>query len=365
MKDIFRKELEALRPYSPGKPIADVKRELGLSEVIKLASNESPTPPLQAAVEAIASASLGINRYPDGACLDLKSALSRHLEVEESTIIVGNGSNELIRLLAQAVLNSGDEVVMASPSFVVYPTVSLMMNAHPVEVSLTGHRHDLAAMRSAITEKTKMVFICNPNNPTGTIVSRSEVEEFLNGTPDHVMVVFDEAYFEYVDDPDFASGLKYFSPSGGVVVLRTFSKIFGLAGLRIGYGVAPKEVVTYLDKIREPFNVNSLAQVGALASLREKEEVATRKTDNLAGLKFLSKALSEMGFEAVPSSANFLLVDVKEDSKEVFGRLLKKGVIVRSGEIFGEAYTNFIRVTVGSPEENKKFILALKEVTGR
>lgn len=365
MKDIFRKELEILKPYSPGKPIGDVKRELGLTEVIKLASNESPALPFKSALAAMSRALTEVNRYPDSACLDLKKALSSHLGVEERLIMIGSGSNELIRLLAQAVLDPGDEVIMASPSFVVYPTVTIMMNARPIEVPLKDHVHDLKTMASKVTDRTKIVFICNPNNPTGTIACGREIEAFLNEIDPNVMVVFDEAYFEYVDNADFVSGLNHFDRQGRVVILRTFSKIFGLAGLRIGYGVAPEKVVEYIDKIREPFNVNSIAQVGALASLGETEEIERRRRDNLNGLTFLKSAFDEMGLYHVPSFANFILVDVGRDSKQVFASLLKKGVIVRTGDIFGAAYANFLRVTVGSKKENEIFISALQETLGQ
>ncbi len=362
MNNFFRSELNGLRPYSPGKPISDVKRELGLEEVIKLASNESPYPPFSEAMEAVSRTQNEVNRYPDGGCVELKSKLVKFLGFPESNLMIGNGSNELLRLLAQICLNPGDEVVMACPSFVVYPTVTRMMGGVCREIPLINHRHDLKNMLSAVNEGTKIVFICNPNNPTGTIVSKEEIDVFMSEIPENVMVVFDEAYFEYVDDESYPNGLDYFDEKRPIVILRTFSKIYGLTGLRIGYGIAPKTIVSAVNKIREPFNVNHLAQVAAIASLDCVDKVAERKKLTLKQKRFLYEEFDKMGLSCLKSEANFILVDLKVDSKKVFNQLLQKGVIVRTGDIFGPGYENFIRVTIGMPEENKKFIRALREV---
>jgi len=362
MENLFRSELDGLRPYSPGKPISDVKRELGLKKVIKLASNESPYPPFSEAIEAIWSARNEVYRYPDGGCVELKNKLAKFLNVSETNLMIGNGSNELLRLLAQVCLNPGDEAIMANPSFIVYPTVTKIMNGVCREIPLKNHRHDLVKMLDAVNDKTKIIFICNPNNPTGTIATKPEVDDFLRKVPDGVMVVFDEAYFEYVDNKDYPNGLDYFSEEKQIVILRTFSKIYGLAGCRIGYGIASQPIVSAVNKIREPFNVNHLAQVAAMASLGCENQVKERKKLNIEQKFYLYKTFDEMGLDYVKSEANFILVDVKQNSRKVFDQLLRKGIIVRTGDIFGPDYENYIRVTIGTPEENKKFIKALREV---
>lgn len=359
----FREELGNLAAYEPGKPISEVKEELNLEEVIKLASNESPYRPFEVAQKAIAEAMGELNRYPDGACTALKRRLASFLGFPVENIAIGNGSNELIRIIAMALVNRGDEAVMATPSFVIYPTVTKLMGGKCREVNLRDFRHDLPAMLKEVNDRTRIVFVCNPNNPTGTIVYRDELSAFLDALSSRVLPVLDEAYFEFVEDPKFPDGLDYFREGRNVVVLRTFSKIYGLAGCRIGYAVASKEVVNAINKVRDPFNVNLLAQAAALASLDEQGEVERRKKLNLEGKKYLYGELDRLGAPWVPSESNFIFVDVKENSRDVFNRLLKEGVIVRSGDIFG--YDTFIRVTVGAPKENTKFISALEKVLGK
>jgi histidinol-phosphate aminotransferase len=354
--------LKELIPYSPGKPIDEVKRELGLEKVIKLASNESPLPPFPETLEAVEQALAELNRYPDGSCYLLKNQLSDHLDIPEKNLAVGNGSNELIRLIAQAILVPGDEVIAAAPSFVVYPTVTKMMNGKIIEVPLDQHRHDLPAMSAKISDQTKIIFICNPNNPTGTIVYKDEVDEFLKSVSDDIMVVFDEAYFEYVEDGRFPDGIDYFRQDRNVAVLRTFSKIYSLAGCRIGYGIVPEYLIDVLDRIREPFNVNALSQAAALASLGDRKEVAARVKSNAENKKYLYAGFERLGLSYVPSEANFILVDVKMDSKECFQKLLADGVIVRTGDIFGPGYGTFCRITIGTREENETLIEALEKV---
>lgn len=362
LKDITRPELKELIPYSPGKPIDEVKRELGLEEVIKLASNESPLPPFREAIEAVKQALDELNRYPDGSGYLLKNKLSSILDVPFSNLAIGNGSNELIRLIAQTILDPGDEVIAATPSFVVYPTVAKLMKATLREVPLSEHRHDLPSMLSKMTDKTKLIFICNPNNPTGTIVYKDEVDEFLQGVPDDLLVVFDEAYFEYIEDGRFPNGIDYFRQDKNVAVLRTFSKVYSLAGCRVGYGVMPEYLVSALDRIREPFNVNSPAQAAALACLDDQGEVLERIKLNQQNKQYLYTEFKRLDLPYIPSEANFILVDLKQDSKEVFKRLLAEGVIVRTGDIFGPGYRTFCRITIGNRQENEKLIQALEKV---
>lgn len=360
MKRICRREIDNLKPYQPGKPISEVKRQLELEDVIKLASNECPYPPFPEAVEAVKKFLPQLNRYPDTNCTLLKERLSHYLKVSPSQLVLGNGSNELVRLIANVVLNPKEEVVMATPSFIVYPTVVKIMGALPREIPLKDFRHDLIAMLKAVGKKTKAVFICNPNNPTGSIVTREEVEKFLEQISDDVVVVFDEAYYDYVENSDYVSGLEYFGAGKTIVVLRTFSKIYGLAGCRIGYGIAPKFLVSAINKVREPFNVNAVAQVAAASSLEGQEELKRRKKLNSENRRYLYGEFSRLGLKYVPTEANFILVDVGTSSREVMERLLREGVIVRSGDVFG--YPTSLRVTIGSGEENKRFIQTLEKV---
>lgn len=360
---VFREELNNLAAYEPGKPISEVKAELKLEEVVKLASNESPYPPFEVAQKAIVEAMTELNRYPDGACTALKQKLSTFLGFPAENIMIGNGSNELIRILAMALINPNDEAVMATPSFIIYLTVTKLMGGKCREVPLKDFRHDLPAMLREVNDRTRIVFVCNPNNPTGTIVYREELTSFLDALPPRVLPVLDEAYFEFVEDPKFPNGIDYFREGRNVVVLRTFSKIYGLAGCRIGYAVASKEIVGAINKVRDPFNVNLLAQAAAHASLDEQGEVTRRKKLNSEGKKYLCKELDRLGLPWAPSEANFIFVNVLENSRDVFNRLLREGVIVRSGDIFG--YDTFIRVTMGAPEENAKFIRALQKVLGK
>lgn len=360
MKDLLRRGLEGLVPYEPGRPISVVEKELGIEEAIKLASNESPYQPFPQVIEAMQQAVYDVNRYPDGGCTFLREKLAERLGVTPSMIMVGSGSNELLRLLANVLLNPEDEAVMASPSFIVYPTVVKLMNAKSVEVPLKDYRHDLDAMADAITERTKMVFICNPNNPTGTMMTRGEVEAFMAKIPKDVVVVFDEAYFELVRDGDYPNGMDYIAGERPVVVFRTFSKVYGLAGCRVGYGIAPEFIIQAINKVREPFNVSTIAQVGAFVSLDCTAEVEERSRLNDEGLSYLYQEFARLSLDYVPSHANFVLLDVGVDGRALSNELMKRGVIVRSGDIFG--YPQHIRVSVGTPDENARFINELENV---
>lgn len=362
-KVLFRPDLEAIEQYVPGKGIDEVKRELGLKKIVKLASNEVYYQPFPSARKAITASISGLNRYPDSDSHDLRAALAkkyRKYGVGPENILIGNGSNELVRILAEITCASGDNIVMPAPSFVVYKEVAKLFGAKPVEVPLKDDRLDLPAMCKAVNDRTKVVFICNPNNPTGGIVSRSEVRRALKGLPKDVLIVFDEAYHEFVTDKEYESGIEHFSPNKNIVVLRTFSKVYGLAGLRIGYGFADAKVVALASKVREPFNVNTLAQAAAVASLAESAELKKRIKDNAANRKQVLSELDLMGVSFVPPAANFVLIDVGRDATEVTNKLLRLGVIIRNGKPLG--YPHHIRVTFGSPPENKAFLQALKKV---
>lgn len=346
-----------IQPYVPGKPIEEVQRELGIADVIKLASNENPLGPSPRAMEALRAWVPRAHLYPDGGAFALKERLAAQLGVARENLIVGNGSDEVIKLLSETFLSPGDEIVMADPSFSEYAFGAQLMGARVRAVPVSAERHDLAAMAEAIGPCTRMVYVCNPNNPTGTIVSAKELSVFMAAIPEEVVVVFDQAYEEYVTDPGFGGGLAYVKAGRRAVVLRTFSKIYGLAGLRIGYGVAPSDLVALLERAREPFNVNQAAQVAATAALDDQEFVTRSRELAVRERERLSTALTERGFKVVPSQANFLFFDAGVDSVQLFRQMLRLGVIVRTGDIFRRP--TYLRVTVGTPEQNDRFLAAL------
>ena len=360
---LVRPEVLPLVPYEHGRPVEEVRRELGLERVFKLASNENPWGPPERVIKALLSADLveALRMYPDGAARALRERIAERLGLTADWIALGNGSDELIHFIGLVFLRPGDEVVVGHPSFVRYYASAQLNGAKLVKVPLKDYRLDLPSMAEAITERTKLVFIANPNNPTGTMVTADEVEEFMRKVPRDVVVIFDEAYCSFVDDPDFPDTLPYVKEGERpVIVLRTFSKDYGLAGLRVGYGVMPPEIREYVDKVREPFNVNSLAQLAALTALEDEGYVEWVRRRNAEGKQYLYRELRRLGLSYVPTQANFMLVDVGRPAREVFEALLRRGVIVRPADSFG--YPTHIRVTIGRPEENRAFIKALEEV---
>ncbi|GAB4389836.1 MAG: histidinol-phosphate transaminase [Thermodesulfovibrionales bacterium] len=346
--------VSAIRPYVPGKPVEELERELGISGSIKLASNENPLGPSPDAVRALSGRIGTLNRYPDGGGFYLKEALSGALGVEPGSIILGNGSNELLDVAVRTFMAPGDEAVMARPSFVVY---SMSVQAHgcrAIEVPLRDFTHDLEAMAGAVNEKTRVVFIANPNNPTGTINTAAELDRLMERVPDGVLVVLDEAYYEYVSDPGYADSMKHFRAGRDILILRTFSKIYGLAGLRIGYGVAKPEIIEEMNKIRAPFNTGTLAQAAALAALSDREHVERSRAVNEEGKRYLYRELGALGVGHVPTEANFVYLLLEGRAGPVFEALLRQGVIVRP------MGPDAIRVTVGLPEENRRFVEAFR-----
>jgi histidinol-phosphate aminotransferase len=357
---LIRAELGPMRPYAPGLRASEVRELSGRDDVRKLSSNENPYGPFPGALAGMRAVLSKLNVYPDGSARALRRRLTQHLSVAEECVVIGNGSNELLRLIAQSVLAPGDECVFAWPSFVVYPMVCQLMGATEVRVPLAdGEVHDLAAMADAVTERTKLVFLCNPNNPTGTIYTRAQFEAFLDRIPEHVLVIVDEAYFEYATSPDYPDGLTYFDGIRPLGVLRTFSKIYSMAGARIGYGVMPEAVVSALNKIREPFNVNTVAQVGAYYSLDDQAEVLRRRDENREQKTRLYDCLELLGVAFVPSETNFVYVHT-DKPVEVFQALLSHGVIVRD---FGTAPA--VRVGVGSPDDTSATIAAFEGVVAK
>lgn len=357
---IIRPELNGMQPYQPGLRASEVRERSGREHVLKLSSNEYPGGPTPRAIEAMAGVLPGLNRYPDGSSRRLRARLSAHWGVDEDSISVSSGSNELLRLIGQVVLRPGDEVIYAWPSFIVYPTVARMFGAAPVEVPLTDDlRHDLPAMLAAISPRTRLLFLCNPNNPTGTIYTADEFRDFMAAVPEHVLVVVDEAYFEFVDDPSYPDGLSFFDGVRPLAVCRTFSKMYSLAGLRIGYGFLPPELKRAVEAVREPFNVNTVAQVGALHSLDDQQEVVRRKHENREQKTYLYSCFDRLGIGYVPSHANFVYFTT-ERPVEVFEELLREGVIARG---FGQAPA--LRLGIGTPEDTRLTIAAFEKVVAR
>ncbi len=361
MRKLVRKHIEDIKPYVPGKPIEEVQRELGLKHVIKLASNENSLGPSPLALKAASGALDGINRYPDSSSFYLKRALSKYLRVREENLIVGNGSDEVIVLATKAFVNEGDEIVIAKPTFLIYEIASRIAGANIKFVPMTNKlKYDLKAMKETITQKTKMVFIANPDNPTGTYVTRDDMAEFFAGFPGNVIVFLDEAYYEFARGfKGYPNGLDYLTKPN-VIVTRTFSKAYGLSGLRVGYGISNPEFVGYMDRTREPFNVNIVAQAAAIAALNDKQFLKKTLEHVKREKEFLYNFFDKQKLKYIPSATNFILVNAERDSKKVYRRLLEKGIIVRDMKVWG--FDSFIRVTIGTREENKKFIYALREI---
>jgi histidinol-phosphate aminotransferase len=358
---LFRRAIADLVPYEPGKPVDAVQRELGLDRVVKLASNEGPFPPFPAALEAIERASHDLNRYPDGGVYALRAALAEHHGVAFEEVVVAAGADGVIDLLSQATLDPGDDIVCGWPSFPSYVIDAAKLGAESKKIPLRSDAHDLDELVAAVGPRTKLVYVCHPNNPTGTGNPRAELDRFFDEVPAHVLVVLDQAYFEYIDDADYADGVvEYFKAGRRVVVLRTFSKIFGLAGLRVGYGIAPADVVAATSKVRRAFDVSSTAQAAAIASIGNDVEIARRRSANTVGRAQLESIFREHGLDPVgPALGNFIFAEVG-DGREIFEQLLRHGVIVRPCGGFGAP--GAIRVSVGTTDENVVFGDALGHV---
>jgi histidinol-phosphate aminotransferase len=349
----------SIKPYTPGKPLEELEREYGIADSIKLASNENPLGPSPMALEAIKQAIPKLNRYPDGSGYDLIQKISNLIGLSPQHIVLGNGSDEIIGMLAFAMLQPGDEAILPNPSFLMYEIMVRGAGATPVFVPLTSLSIDLEEVKKKITSKTRMIFLCNPNNPTGTIITKKDFETFIKEIPDEIIVVVDEAYIEFVRDKNCAVSFEYIDDMTPLVTLRTFSKVYGLAGLRIGYGVMPAKIADILNRIRLPFNANSLAQVGAGAALEDKRFIEKVTALIHEGLDFLYDALGRLGITYFPTQTNFFLIDVRKDADEIYENMLRQGVIVRSMKSYG--YPNYIRINVGLHEENVRFLKALEK----
>lgn len=359
MKELYKDYIQSIRPYEPGKPIREVERELGLHHVVKLASNENPLGPSRKALRAMRKAIREIHLYPEGSCFYLIKRLAEELKVPENQLMIGNGSNEILELLARGFLSPGDQVISSETSFLVYPLLAKTCGADFVSVPMKDYRYDLEGVLKAINEKTKIIFVANPNNPTGTYVTADEVESFMKRVPRDVIVCFDEAYVDFVDARDFPRMMDYIAKGfPNLILMRTFSKAYGLAGLRVGYAVAEAKLINYLHRVRQPFNVNSIAQAAAAAALDDRFFLWRTKYLVTAGRKFFYKRLKDLGLNYLPSQGNFILIDTGRDGEAVFQALLKQGMIVRSMKSYGLA--TWIRVTIGRRSQNAQFFKLLQ-----
>ena len=355
--------VRGLRPYEPGKPLEELEREYGIRDAIKLASNENPLGPSPVALAAIETRLADLSRYPDGNGFSLKKALSEKFGLEPDQITLGNGSNDVLEFIARAFVAPDNEVVFSRHSFAVYPIVTQAVGATAVVVPAKNWGCDLQAMASHITDRTRVVFIANPNNPTGTWHTGDELKSFIAALPAHVLCVIDEAYYEYVESKDYPNAMSWLPEFDNLIVTRTFSKIYGLAGLRIGYGASSRAIADMLNRVRQPFNTNSLALAAAEAALGDDAHLQASRAINNAGMKQLVSAFEELGLEYIPSVGNFIAVDVGRKGVDVYEQLLREGVIVRP--VANYEMPNHLRITIGTEIENRKFIEALTSVLNR
>lgn len=364
MSSLFQQQIlpqiQTIKPYVPGKPVSELQRELGLSHVTKLASNENPLGASEKVLAAMEIAFKDIGRYPDGNGFYLRSALAEFNQVALNQVSIGNGSNELLELVGRVFAGPGDEIIYSQYGFAVYPITAQIVGATGIEVAASNYGHDLAAMAKAVTDRTKLIYVANPNNPTGTCFGRDEWEAFIQSIPSHVMVVLDEAYLEYVDQVDYPSGLNYLAHYPNLILSRTFSKAYGLASLRVGYMLASEEVTSYINRLRAPFNVNHYAQVATVAALHDQQFVQQSVELNRQGKKQMIKALEDAGLDYIPSQGNFICVKFGLDAAEINQRFLQQGVILRPVANYG--LTEFLRVSIGTHQENQHFIDALSKV---
>ena len=358
-RELVPKHIQEIIPYLPGKPLSEVERELGLKDVVKLASNENPLGPSPLAMNAIKKHINEVNLYPDDGVYYLRQKLASALNLSMDQIIIGNGTTEILGVIARTFLSPEDYAIVADQTFLVYQLAVQAVNGNLITVPLKNYTYDLPAMAKAITPQTKLIYIANPNNPTGTMVTGEEVDHFLNSIPEDIVIALDEAYYEYIENPAYPDSLRYVREGRLVIVLRTFSKIYGLAGLRIGYAIASKEIIQYLIKAKTLFNTNHLAQVGAMAALDDYDFVNKGKRVNREGYQFLAQELDRLKVEFIPSVGNFILLIVQEDPYKVYQELLRRGVIVRPMKRWN--LPQGIRVTIGTPQQNLRFIKALKE----
>ena len=363
LERVVRSGVLSINAWPAGKPIEEIRAELGLESLALMATNENPLGPSPKAVEAIRAESGKVNRYPQGPCTYLKRKVAARFGIDEQMILFSNGADNCLRIIGCTFLNPGDEVIVAHPAFPVYGIVARVMDAAPVEVPLKDHTHDLAAMAERIGPKTKLVFVCNPNNPTGTIVGRKQLGAFVEALPDHVVLILDEAYFEFVDDEQYPNALDYIREGRNVVGLRTFSKLYGIAGLRIGYTLASPELTGVMERVREPFPVSRVAEAAALAALDDEEFKSRVLANNEESKRFFYQSFDRLGLSYAKTHTNFMFVDLGTDAKEAAQALLERGYLIRPGTPW--KHPSFARITFGTVEENRGLVAALTEVLGK
>ncbi len=349
-----------LSPYQPGKPVEELERELGITDIIKLASNENPLGPSSVVTENISRQLTELARYPDGSAYQLKDKLQEKFGIDPSMVTVGNGSNDVLELVARVFLGPGLEAIVSEHSFVVYPLVTKSLGADLTVIPATDFGQDLKTTLATISERTRIVFIANPNNPTGTWLNKQSLLSFLDAVPEDVLVVLDEAYAEYVAEPDYPNGLELVSDYSNLIVTRTFSKAYGLAGLRIGYAVSHPAIADLMNRVRQPFNVNAMSLAAALVALDDEAHLQESIRVNNEGMKILTEACGQLGLDYIPSVGNFLTIDFGRDAMPIYEGLLREGVIVRPIGVYG--MPNHLRVTIGLPEENARFVDSLQKV---
>ncbi|MBU5675813.1 histidinol-phosphate transaminase [Alkaliphilus sp. MSJ-5] len=354
-KNLFRKELDALRPYVPGKPIEEVQKEYGIDQIEKLASNENPLGPSPKAVEAIKREAENINIYPDAYAMKLKQEIAKRTNLSHENIVTGNGGEQIIQIIAQTFISHGDEALMADTTFGLYETSVLNMGGVPVQLPLKNYKHDLDGFIEKINDKTKIIYICNPNNPIGNILSKDEIENFVAKVPEDIVIVFDEAYYDYAKvNPDYPESLHILAKRPNTILLRTFSKVAGIAGVRVGYALTSKEIAAQMGKVKDVFNVNVLAQAAALGALEDTEHIEKTIKLNYDSIAIMEKYFEENDLEYIKSNANFIFANINTHSKPVFEELMKQGIIIRPGYLW--KWDNWIRVSTGTIEQTEKFI---------
>ncbi|NLY76561.1 MAG: histidinol-phosphate transaminase [Tissierellia bacterium] len=360
-KNLFRRELANLMPYVPGKPIEEVQKEYGIEEVIKLASNENQLGPSPKAVEAVKREAENINMYPDPGSMELRQAIAKKLGIEVENIVVGNGGEQILQIIAQTFINEGDEIIAADTTFTILGIAVDHMGGKCVSIPMDGYKQNFKGFIENINEKTKLIYVCNPNNPLGNIATKEEIDYLIKNVPDDVVVVIDEAYYDFAKvNPDYPETVSYLKEKSNIIILRTFSKVTGIAGVRIGYAITSKEIATEMSKVKGTFNVNRLAQAAALGALEDEEHIKKTVELNYKSLGMMEEAFEELGLEYVKSNANFVFVNVGKDSRTVAQELLKRGIVIKAGDIWG--WNTWLRVSTGTLEQTEKFLAALKEV---
>lgn len=359
--NLFRKEVLTLKRYVPGKPIEEVKKELGLEDIVKLASNENPLGPSKKAVEAIKKEAENIHIYPDSTAVAVRENLAKKYNLTPDQIVVGNGGEEILKFIAATFINEGDEAIMAVPSFGLYATSVAHMGGTPVQIPLKNYKHDFEAFIQNITDKTKLIYVCNPNNPTGNIMTKEEIDYLISNISRDIVVVLDEAYYEYaIKNPEYPISLDILKKRPNTIILRTFSKVAGLAGIRTGYVLTSKEIVNEMTKVKGVFNANRLAQVAAIAALEDQEHIDKTVALNYESMGKMVEYFEENGLEYIKSNSNFIFVNASADSRIVFQKLLEQGVIVRPGFLW--SWDEWIRVSTGTMEQTERFIEAIDVV---